>query len=682
MMFNNQWNLSGIVDISNTNLAQSILKSRNIEDLNTYLYPKLSDLHDPYLLKDMDKAVNRILQSVKNKELILIYGDYDTDGITATAIMYRFLKSLNAEVTYFIPERNDGYGLSEDVLKRLFNNEKYRETGLVITVDCGIPSVKEVDFINEIGIDCIISDHHTVQEEIPDAYCIISPKVSENYPFRELSGSGIAFKIIQALSVKLNKQEEFAKYIDLAALGTIADQVPLVDENRTIAKIGMDSIPYTQNTGLKELINQSYPNGIDKVNSSDLIFNIIPKINASGRMESAEHAIKLLISDDYEQCKILSEKLIELNNERKILQKEITDKVMDKIESDESIKSNAVIVLYDEDWEIGILGIVASKIVDKYNRPCMLLSGSEKYFGKEKLLKGTGRSVEGFNLIEALIHCHSFLDKEAETCGGHYFAAGNVLKESSVDKFSAIINQYAKDIGFTVSERKLLCPDYKIDIFDINVDNARILSCLEPHGPENELSLFYIDDVTLSSFRLIGKNKEHMTLSFKKNDRYMNCISFNSAVYYKLLVLGASYDLVFKMSLNTVKDSNSLNNVVRHFVNCEIADMKLRDIPLTIIDDLIKYSKNDVCISRQDIAKVYRLIKSNTLPYKIELETLPNIPHFLICLDILQELGIINYNNVAYKFIYINELNDKVRRNLEDSPTYVKTEKRNGNGRV
>lgn len=678
MMFNYRWDLSGIVDISNTNLAQSILKRRNIEDLNTYLYPKLSDLHDPYLLKDMDKAVNRILQSVKNKELILIYGDYDTDGITATAIMYRFLKSLNAEVTYYIPERSEGYGLILEVLENIL----HEDISLIITVDCGIPSVKEVDFINEIGIDCIISDHHTVQEEIPDAYCILSPKVSENYPFRELSGAGIALKIIQALSVKLNKQEEFAKYIDLAALGTIADQVPLIDENRTIAKIGMDSIPYTQNTGLKELINQSYPNGIDKVNSSDLIFNIIPKINASGRMESADHAIKLLISDDYEQCKILSEKLIELNEARKVLQKDITDKVMDKIESDERVKNDLVIVLYDQDWEIGILGIVASKIVDKYNRPCMLLGSSEKYYGEEKLLKGTGRSVEGFNLIEALIHCHSFLDKEAETCGGHYFAAGNVLKESSVDKFSAIINQYANDIGFTVSQRKLLCPDYRIDIFDINSDNARILSCLEPHGPENELSLFYIEDMILERSRLIGKTKDHMTLSFKKEDRYMNCISFNSAVYNKLMVSGASYDLVFKMSLNTVRDSNSFNNAVRHFVNCEIFDMRLRNIPLTIIDELIKYSKDDVVIDRNDIAKVYRLIKSNNLPYKIELETLPNISHFLICLDILQELGIINYNNVAYKFIYINELNDKVRRNLADSPTYVKTEKRNGNGRV
>jgi single-stranded-DNA-specific exonuclease len=677
-MFNNQWDLSNIVDISNTNLAQSILKRRNIEDLNTYLYPKLSDLHDPFLLKDMDKAVERIMRAIEDKELILIYGDYDTDGITATAVIYRFLKNLDAEATYYIPKRSEGYGLITEVLENILNED----IGLIITVDCGIPSVKEVDFINEIGIDCIISDHHTVQEEIPDAYCIISPKVSKSYPFNELSGVGIALKIVQALSIKLNNPQEYAKYIDLAALGTIADQVPLIDENRTIAKIGMDSIPFTQNVGLKELISQSYPNGINKVNSSNLMFNIIPKINASGRMESPEYAIKLLISDDYEECRKLSEKLIQLNEERKILQKEITDSVLDKIESNESIKNDSVIVLYNEQWEIGILGIVASKIVDKYNRPCILLGGNEKYFGEERIIKGTGRSVEGFNLIEALIHCHSFLDKDVETCGGHYFAAGNELKESSVDKFRNIINQYAKDKGFTVSERKLLSPDYKVNISDINADNARILSCMEPYGSENELNLFYIEDMILANWRLIGKTKDHMTMSFKKDGRYMNCISFNSAKYSKLLLNGLSYDLVFKMSLNTVRDSNSFTKDVRYYVNCEIADMRIKDIPLAIMDDLVKYSKSDANIEREDIAKVYRLIRSNTLPFKIELETLPNIPHFLICLDILQELGIINYNNIGYKFIYINELNDRKSTNFTYTPTYINTNKTNDNGRL
>ena len=274
------------------------------------------------------------------------------------------------------------------------------------------------------------------------------------------------------------------------------------------------------------------------------------------------------------------------------------------------------------------------------------------------------------------------MDKDVETCGGHYFAAGNELKESSVDKFRNIINQYAKDKGFTVSERKLLSPDYKVNISDINADNARILSCMEPYGSENELNLFYIEDMILANWRLIGKTKDHMTMSFKKDGRYMNCISFNSAKYSKLLLNGLSYDLVFKMSLNTVRDSNSFTKDVRYYVNCEIADMRIKDIPLAIMDDLVKYSKSDANIEREDIAKVYRLIRSNTLPFKIELETLPNIPHFLICLDILQELGIINYNNIGYKFIYINELNDRKRRNLTDSPTYMKTKKTNDNGRL
>lgn len=677
MMFNNEWDLTNVIDISKTKLAESILRLRKIDNLEKFLYPKLSDLNDPYLVKDMDKAVERIIEAIENQELILIYGDYDTDGITATAIMYRFLEDNGAYVNYYIPKREEGYGLSIDVLKNILNEE----IGLIITVDCGIPSFEAVDFINEIGIDCIISDHHTPQSRLPAAYCIISPKISDQYPFSDLCGAGIAFKIIQALCIKLDLGSVFARYIDLAALGTIADVVPLKDENRIIAKIGMDSIASTDNIGLRELLKQSYPYGFDKINSAHLMFNIIPKINASGRMDTAEHAITLLLSDDIDECKVLSEKLIRFNEERKVRQKEITESVINAIDNNDDLKNDLVLVLADNDWDLGILGLAASHIVEKYNRPCILFgydrNNVDSNDNKPKLLKGSGRSVENFNLFSALEYCGDDLQI---TYGGHKIAAGNMIDESKLSKFRDKINEYARSIGFSVSEHKIICPDFRIDIEDINVENAQILSCMEPYGCENELSKFFVENLKLKNIQLIGKTKDHLSLSFIKNGKYINCISFNSAVYKKLFSMDASYDIIFKMSLNTVRDSNSEFMSERKFVNCEIIDVHMRELKSKVADSLIKYIKTDAKIDRNSISETYKYIKKSSLPIKLQLEDIPDIPQFLICLDILQELGIIKYNNIGYKFIFINELNDKIKKDLNASSTYMKIMKGNKDG--
>ncbi|OQB51696.1 MAG: Single-stranded-DNA-specific exonuclease RecJ [Firmicutes bacterium ADurb.Bin146] len=672
MMFNNEWDLSKTVDISSSNLAESILKFRKIKNLENFLYPKLENLNDPFLLNDMDKAVTRIVDAVTNNELILIYGDYDTDGITATAIMYRFLLSINADVTYYIPKREEGYGLSINVLENILN----KDIGLIITVDCGIPSVKELEFINEIGIDCIISDHHTPLDTLPDAYCIISPKLSSNYPFSELCGAGIALKIVQAICINLNLGFEYARYVDLAALGTIADIVPLKDENRVIAKIGMDLIVSTENTGLKELIKQSYPFGIDKVNSSHLMFNIIPKLNASGRMESAQHAIKLLISDDNDECINLSKKIIELNDDRKNKQKIIIDSVINKIENDDNIKNDLIIVLKDENWDIGILGIVASHVVERYNRPCILMGYDNRLDGDveeiKKTLKGSGRSVTNFNLISAIDYCKEF----QITYGGHKAAAGNMIYEHNFNTFKKKINEYASQIGYSVSNRKAICPDYKIDLNDITLDNAQILSCFEPHGCENEAIAFLLEDIELEAYRRIGKNKDHLFISFKKNEKHINCISFRSSDYERLLIAGNKYDIIISISYNTVKDSNSSSLSSRKYVNCEILDMRLKDIPLCTIDNLIKYTKKTVYIDRNDIANTYKFIKNKDIPCKLSIKDIEQLPVFLICLDILQELGIIKYNNVDFKFLYVTELNDSIKRDLKESLTFIEVNKK------
>lgn len=668
MSFTNIWDLSHTVDIKHKNLANEILLSRDIPDMERYLYPKLEDLHDPFLFVCMKKAVTRILQSIKNEEAILIYGDYDTDGITATAILYRFLSQIGGNIQYYIPDRkSEGYGLSIEVLEDVLDEQ----VGLIITVDCGITAINEVDFINDIGIDCIISDHHTPLEELPRAYCIISPLVEDSgYPYKQLSGAGIAFKIIHAISLELGKgyENEYAKYIELAAIGTIADIVPLKGENRTIAKIGMEKLSFTDNTGLKTLISQSYPNGTGRVNSSQLLFNIIPKLNAAGRMSNAEHSLRLLISDDIEECMQLSELLLELNLERQLLQKEIVCQVFETIEANGNIKNQRIIVLANEKWDRGVLGIVASHVTERYNRPCILMEMLE-----EGIAKGSARSIPGFNLIAAISDC----SKNLLSYGGHKMAAGLSMKKEYIQEFSEMINEFAKSHGYDVNDKKTSCPDFEIDIEDITLKNAEIMSCMEPYGCENELSLFYLNKMEFCDIKTIGKNQEHLRITFKKNNKYLYCIYFGSSDYRKLFIPNIYYDIIFKLSCSSVNDSNFNNLNTKKYVNCQIIDLRFSDEKDDIIDNLLAYSKSAIQIDREAVAKVYMTIQSNKIPHKYYIKDIPDLAVFLICLDILQELCIIKYNNVNFEHIYITEINNENKKDLNQSSTFLKV---NANG--
>lgn len=391
-------------------LTAQILINREIkepEKIKTFLKPTRNDFHDPFLFKEMQIAVDRIIKAIKNKEKVIIYGDYDVDGITSITVLKKFLKERGLETNQYIPNRlEEGYGLNKEVISELIKN-KYT---LMITVDCGISAIEEVEHCNKLGIDTIITDHHEQLEMLPNAYAVIDPKrKDEKYPFRDLAGVGVVFKLIQALSIKLKlAEEEYLKYLDLVCIGTISDIVPLINENRVITKLGFKLINVTKNIGIKEILKEI---GHKKIDSNTISFGIAPRINACGRMGHQKEALKLFITEDRrEACKII-EKLKIYNYKRQEKEKEILEQVFKKLEKENTNNINSII-LSGNNWHHGVIGIVASKLTEKFFKPTILVC----FNGEEG--KGSGRSIPGFDLHEALIENNKYLLKY----GGHSMA--------------------------------------------------------------------------------------------------------------------------------------------------------------------------------------------------------------------------------------------------------------------
>ena len=403
-------------------LLARILVNRGItknEDIRLFLSPTRKDFYNPYLMPDMEKAVERIEEAIKNKEKVMIYGDYDVDGITSVTVLKSFLQERGLEIDEYIPNRLDeGYGLNKPAIEKIAN-EKYT---LMITVDCGISAIEEVEFANSLGLEVIITDHHEPGEELPNAIAVVDAKRKDNkYPFRNLAGVGVVFKLIQAISQKLNLEEkEYLKYLDIVCIGTISDIVPLVDENRVIVKLGLKLVEQTRNIGLRTILQLS---GYQKVDSTTISFGIAPRINACGRMGHQEEALKLFLSKDIDEVNELAQKLNEYNTKRQEKEKKIFTEAIEKIEK-EGIDKNNIMVIDGENWHHGVIGIVASKITEMYFKPSILLC----FEGEEG--KGSGRSIPGFDLHEVLTRCNNHLEK----FGGHSMAIGLSVNRKSIEE--------------------------------------------------------------------------------------------------------------------------------------------------------------------------------------------------------------------------------------------------------
>ena len=518
-------------------LLAKILINRNIvdeEEINVFLNPKRNNFHDPFLMLDMDKAVDRIIKAITNKEKTIIYGDYDVDGITSITVLKKFLSERGLEVDYYIPNRlEEGYGLNKDAIQEI---AKQGYT-LMITVDCGISGINEIEMANSLGIETIITGHHEQLDSLPQAYCIINPKRKDNtYPFRGLAGVGVVFKLIQAISIKLGLDEKaYLKYLDIVCIGTISDIVPLVDENRVIAKLGLMLVKVTKNIGLKELITQT---GYSNIDSSMVSFGIAPRINACGRMGKQEEALKLFITDDKNEANEITKKLNEYNIQRQEKEKNIFEQAIKKLENNNVEELNSI-VLAGENWHNGVIGIVASRLTEKYFKPTILIciEGDEG--------KGSGRSIPGIDLHQALVESSQYLKKY----GGHEMAVGLSLEKNKIEDFRKHFEEILKEKNV-----KQILPVINIDCEitkkDLNKETIEQIKLLEPYGEKNKPPLVVYKNLKITSIRALSEGK-HLKIELKDGNENISAIGFNLGELSEEYLIGDKVDIVGTLELNS-----------------------------------------------------------------------------------------------------------------------------------
>lgn len=525
----------------------NLLYNRNIKDseeIHNFLNTSLDNIHSPLLLKDVDRAVERVLKAKENGEDIWIYGDYDVDGITSTSLCYLALSELGISPKYYIPLRDEGYGLNKEAMDYI----KSQGGKVIITVDCGISAHPEIEYANSLGLDIIVTDHHEINNGNPPAYAVINPKREDNeFPYKYLAGVGTAFMLIYALFDKLGKKEDLYKYLDIVAIGTVADIVPLLEENRIFTKFGMEQLNRSHWLGISMLIKKIFEDyQTRKFSTYDIGFIIAPIFNAAGRLEDAKRAVELFIEKDHRVCTEIINELLNNNSERKEIQETILERAIFKIEN-EKLFENSVLVVAEEGFHHGVIGIVASKILDRYYKPTIIMEVKPE----EGIATASCRSIEGFNMIEALNSMKELFVKY----GGHAGAAGFSIKIENIEEFSRRINEYAKK---NIPESSLIKPvklDITIPAYKISYDFIDKISLLEPFGFGNPSPLFALNNCEISGLRPIGKEKTHTMFNVKKDNlEIKNCVWFNSDDVFSEVASITHADIAFKLKLETYKD--------------------------------------------------------------------------------------------------------------------------------
>lgn len=556
-----EFDKSRVLEISRTfgisPLTSIVLYNRGVrenEQIKNFLSKDLGTMYDPFLMRDMDKAVKRINAAKEAGEKITIYGDYDVDGITAIAILYKYLAGLGIDVDYYVPDRmQEGYGVNRDALDKI----KTRGRSLIITVDTGITAVEECEYATEIGLDVIVTDHHECKERIPDVYAAIDPKRKDcKYPFKSLAGVGVVFKLIQALDKNSSLFELMEDYADLMCLGTVADISPLVDENRVIVTEGLKRFKRTKNVGLKALIDVS-TNG-KAITTSTIGYIIAPRINASGRLGCASRSVELFLTDDEENALKLANSLCEENSLRQQTEQKMFKEALEYIEEHPEVKEDKIIVIPHENWHHGIVGIVSSKITEKFYKPSILLAldGDEA--------KGSGRSVSGFNLFGALESCSDLLEK----FGGHELAAGLTIKSSNIEEFRKKINEYSKD---KISESMLVPTvmlDAAIKVPYITIDTVHDINRLQPFGVDNPTPAFAVRNIKIHKISVMSEGK-HLRMTLLKEGKYLDAVGFGMGEYYHHLEEGDFIDVAFALDINDYKGFQNVQLILKDIKKVE-----------------------------------------------------------------------------------------------------------------
>lgn len=525
----------------------AILVQRGIgtfEEAKNFFRPQLTDLHDPWLMKDMDKAVERTLSAINNNEKILVFGDYDVDGTTAVACMYQFLKKIHNNIDFYIPHRyREGYGVSRAGI------DFAKENGftLIISLDCGIKSAELIAYAKSIGIDFIVCDHHLPDEVLPPAIAILNPKQKDcNYPYKELCGCGVGFKLITALAPQFNLgDEDVFEFLDLVATAIAADIVPMTGENRILAFHGLKKANENPNKGIKALMQLS--SLVKELHINNLVFMIAPRVNAAGRMDDARKAVQMFIAETYEEALHYAEMLHSDNTDRKEADSNITEEALALIAENEGWKQRYSTLVFKPHWHKGVVGIVASRLIEHYYRPTIVLTQSGEYAA------GSARSVPGFNLYEAIHACREHL----LGYGGHFAAAGMTLELDQVDAFR---NKFEEVVSSTI-DPALLVPEVVIDaeisLNDIKWSFYNILCQMEPFGPENLRPVFMVRKVTDTGYSKIVKEK-HVRFSLRQDNTTITGIGFNMSHKFAFLQMKKPVDIVFKIDENDWNGEKSL----------------------------------------------------------------------------------------------------------------------------
>lgn len=534
----------------------SLLVSRGIdsfEKAKTFFRPQLSMLHDPFLMKDMDKAAKRVIAAVTSKEHIRVYGDYDVDGTTSVSLMYSFLKSQKADCDYYIPDRySEGYGISyqgiDDAIEKGIT--------LMITLDCGVKAVEKIAYAQSKGLDVIVCDHHRPGDTLPNAYAVLDPKRTDcNYPFKELCGCGVGFKLVQAYLKEKSLDETIAyQYLDLVAVAIGADIVPIVGENRVLAHYGLKQLNNKPRTGMLALIKEHKRVGAMTI--TDVVFTIAPRINAAGRMKHAHNAVSLLIEEDDGQALKTANEIEEYNTDRRAQDQRIAKEALAQIVANKE-EDRAATVVFDPQWHKGVIGIVASRLIETYYRPTVVFTKSNGH------LAASVRSVKGFDVYQALESCKEYI----EQFGGHMYAAGLTIKEENYEAFK---NAFDKVVSETITEEQkveILELDAELDFSDITTGFNNILKQFEPFGPENMAPLFYTKNVMDRGYsRTVGTENEHLKLHMcteKERLSEMNGIAFKLGCHSDYVSKGLSFDICYAIQENVWKGKTSIQLSVK-----------------------------------------------------------------------------------------------------------------------
>ncbi len=535
-------------------LAQRGIDSKS--EVEKFLNPSLSDLHDPFLMQDMDKAVNRLNKAMGSKEKILIYGDYDVDGTTAVALVYKFLQNYYSNIEFYIPTRYDeGYGIST----KSIDFAESIGVKLIIVLDCGIKAVEEIKYAKDKGIDFIICDHHVPDDVLPEAVAILNPKLEDNpYPYKHLSGCGVGYKFLTAFAQSngLDNHHELEGLLDLVAVSIAADIVPMTGENRVLAYYGLKRINSNPNVGLRSIIKVCGLSG-KEITISDVIFKIGPRINASGRMQSGMEAVELLVTKDVAEAYEKSKNIDQYNKDRKELDKRITEEASEILANrGEIVSSKKPIVIYNKDWHKGIIGIVASRLTELYYKPCVVLTLSNG------LATGSSRSVHGFDIYKAIESTRDLL----ENFGGHTYAVGLSLKEENIPEFTRRFEQYVIENIHKDQLTPELSIDYEIDFSEITPEFLGYLKQFNPFGPGNQKPIFSTKNVyDFGTSKLVGHNSEHIKLELvdSKSEKVMNGIAFNMAEAFEYIKSHKPFEICYTIEENKHKNNGTIQLLVK-----------------------------------------------------------------------------------------------------------------------